>query len=81
MKGGHLDGENCIDIFIEKNNPSEPLVFRHKRLQGGDSVRGTGCRLASAIAHFYASGSALSDSVNSGIDFLQNYLRSKLEVI
>lgn len=81
LKGGHLDGENCIDIFIEKNNPSEPLVFRHKRLQGGASVRGTGCRLASAIAHFYASGSALSDSVNSGIDFLQNYLKSKLQVI
>ena len=80
LKGGHLEGNTCIDVFVEKDKPSKPLVFKHKRLPDGTSVRGTGCRLASAIAHFYGSGKDLSEAVSCGIDFLQNYLKSKLEI-
>ena len=80
LKGGHLEGNTCIDVFVEKDKPSKPLVFKHKRLPNGTSVRGTGCRLASAIAHFYGSGNELGEAVSRGIDFLQNYLKAKLEI-
>ena len=80
LKGGHLEGNTCIDVFVEKDQPSKPLIFKHKRLPDGTAVRGTGCRLASAIAHFYGSGNELSEAVSRGIDFLQNYLKTKLEI-
>jgi len=80
LKGGHLEGNTCIDVFVEKDQPSKSLIFKHKRLPDGTAVRGTGCRLASAIAHFYGSGNELSEAVSRGIDFLQNYLKAKLEI-
>ena len=80
LKGGHLEGNTCIDVFVEKDQPSKPLIFKHKRLPDGTAVRGTGCRLASAIAHFYGSGNELGEAVSRGIDFLQNYLKAKLEI-
>ncbi|MEC8419628.1 MAG: bifunctional hydroxymethylpyrimidine kinase/phosphomethylpyrimidine kinase [Verrucomicrobiota bacterium] len=80
LKGGHLDGNFCMDVFVERDNPNSTLVFKRSKLSEGTSVRGTGCRLASAITHFYAQGRELRVAVSQGIEFLQNYLKKKLEV-
>ena len=80
IKGGHLEGDICIDVFVEKDNLDHPIVFERKRLSGGTSIRGTGCRLASAIAHFYGRGSDLRKAVIDGSDYLQSYLKEKLKV-
>ena len=80
LKGGHMDGNFCMDVFIEKENANSPVVFKRSKLTKGTSVRGTGCRLASAIAHFYGEGRELRAAVSSGIEFLQNYLKKQLKV-
>ena len=79
LKGGHLEGDTCIDVFVEKENLDDPIVLKRKKLNGGTSIRGTGCRLASAIAHFYGSGSDLRESVMAGTNYLQSYLKEKLK--
>ena len=76
LKGGHLKGPICKDILVEKGKA--PIIFQRKKIAGGTSVRGTGCRLASAIAHFLAEGRELEDAVNAGIEFLQRYIRTTL---
>lgn len=73
LKGGHLKGAICKDILVEK--VKSPIIFQRNKIAGGTSVRGTGCRLASAIAHFLADGRELEDAVNAGIEFLQRYIR------
>jgi hydroxymethylpyrimidine/phosphomethylpyrimidine kinase len=55
-----------------------PIIFQRNKIAGGTSVRGTGCRLASAIAHFLAEGRELEGAVNAGIEFLQRYIRTTL---
>ena len=77
LKGGHLKGAICKDILVEKGKA--PIIFQRNKIAGGTSVRGTGCRLASAIAHFYGSGSDLREAVLVGTDYLQNYLKEKLK--
>ena len=76
LKGGHLKGAICKDILVQKGKA--PIVFQRNKIAGGTSVRGTGCRLASAIAHFLAVGRELEDAVNAGIKFLQKYIRTTL---
>ena len=76
LKGGHLKGAICKDILVEK--VKAPIIFQRNKIAGGTSVRGTGCRLASAIAHFLAEGRELKDAVNAGIEFLQSYIRTTL---
>ena len=68
-----------MDVFVERDNPNSTLVFKRSKLSEGTSVRGTGCRLASAITHFYGQGRELRVAVSEGIEFLQNYLKKKLE--
>ena len=76
LKGGHLKGAVCKDILVEKTKA--PTIFQRNKIAGGTSVRGTGCRLASAITHFLAEGVELEDAVNAGIEFLQKYIRTTL---
>ena len=67
-------------FLLKKINLANLLYLSIKDCQMALQVRGTGCRLASAIAHFYGSGNELSEAVSRGIDFLQNYLKAKLEI-
>jgi hydroxymethylpyrimidine kinase/phosphomethylpyrimidine kinase len=59
IKGGHLDGEESIDVLLHSGGREE---FRGPRVQGGDSVHGTGCALSSAIAAYLAHGRDLVDA-------------------
>ena len=61
IKGGHANENICKDFLIQKDH--DLLVFKTERKQGATEIRGTGCRLASAIAFFLASGISLNQAV------------------
>jgi hydroxymethylpyrimidine/phosphomethylpyrimidine kinase len=47
VKGGHLRGASAVDVLVMRNGTSR---FRSARLRRTPQQRGTGCRLASALA-------------------------------
>jgi hydroxymethylpyrimidine/phosphomethylpyrimidine kinase len=78
LKGGHLAGAISRDVFIE--NGVSPVTFQREKIKGGTSVRGTGCRLATAIAYYFSLTDNLKSAVSQGIDYLQDYMGRKLRV-
>lgn len=68
LKGGHLDGAPS-DLLLQA---SGARWFRDGRI--ASSRRGTGCRLASAIAAGLACGRSLEESVGRARERLRRYL-------
>jgi hydroxymethylpyrimidine/phosphomethylpyrimidine kinase len=66
VKGGHGHGD-ALEDHLFGAGPAQ--VWRHPRLPGVH--RGTGCRLASAIAARLALGDPLPQAVDTGIRWLQ----------
>ena len=77
VKGGHCSGEECVDFLA--TNDGERLAYSHKRIPGGSKVRGTGCRLASAIACFQAKGFELKESVGEACEYLAGYISGRMD--
>jgi hydroxymethylpyrimidine/phosphomethylpyrimidine kinase len=67
LKGGHLPGDDLMDLLVQPNSPSERLASR--RIQSRN-VHGTGCTLSSAIAANLALGLGLSEAVHCGRQFI-----------
>jgi hydroxymethylpyrimidine kinase/phosphomethylpyrimidine kinase len=67
VKGGHLAGDESIDILIHAGGREE---FRAPRVQHGEHVHGTGCALSSAIATELALGKGLADACRIAKDFV-----------
>ena len=67
LKGGHLPGDDVVDLLVQPNSPSERLSSR--RIQSRN-VHGTGCTLSSAIAAYLALGMGLSESVHCARQFI-----------
>lgn len=59
LKGGHAEGSEAIDIFVDDNGLRR-LVARRIETK---NTHGTGCTLSSAIAAFLAKGALLVDAV------------------
>lgn len=76
IKGGHLDDQNCKDFFATLDGNS--VTFEHKRVRGGTAIRGTGCRLASAIVYHLARSVEMESAIELGVNFLQEYIQRKL---
>jgi len=74
VKGGHGHGETLEDHLF---GAGQARVWRHPRVAGVH--RGTGCRLASAIAARLALGDPLTDAVDGGIRWLQLALGATAE--
>jgi len=72
LKGGHNATEWCTDILAEKNKPL--LEFKRKFINGGGEVRGTGCRLATAIACSWAKGNRLEYATGQAGKYLHEYI-------
>ncbi|MGC4122729.1 MAG: hydroxymethylpyrimidine/phosphomethylpyrimidine kinase [Myxococcales bacterium] len=70
LKGGHLEG-NPADLLWASGAPS---WMRGERIPG--ARRGTGCRLASAIAARLALGARLEEAVPQGVEWLRSWMRS-----
>jgi hydroxymethylpyrimidine/phosphomethylpyrimidine kinase len=66
IKGGHLSGEEAIDVL---DSGESVQVFRHPRIDTRHT-HGTGCTLSSAIAAHFALGHSLLDSVERSLDFV-----------
>ena len=60
LKGGHLQGEDVVDVLLLANASSRTL--RSKRISS-QNVHGTGCTLSSAIASHWALGLDLTEAV------------------
>jgi hydroxymethylpyrimidine/phosphomethylpyrimidine kinase len=59
IKGGHLGGDESIDVLIHAGGREE---LRGPRIERGEDVHGTGCALASAIAAHLAHGRDLVEA-------------------
>jgi hydroxymethylpyrimidine/phosphomethylpyrimidine kinase len=68
VKGGHREGEP-VDLLVRGRTV---VRIRGRRRPG--SARGTGCRLASAIAAFLARGLTLEESVRRAKRIVERYL-------
>lgn len=71
LKGGHLEGGECLDLLVENGR-----VFRFSspRLELPGS-HGTGCTLSAAVTACLALGDPLADAVAAAKDYLTNTLR------
>jgi hydroxymethylpyrimidine/phosphomethylpyrimidine kinase len=72
VKGGHLDGDELVDLLMASGVRAE---FRHPRIDTRNT-HGTGCTLASAIAAGLAQGLALAQAVEIGCAYTQAAIRS-----
>ena len=72
LKGGHLDGDELIDLLVGRDGRAE---FRHPRIDTRHT-HGTGCTLASAVAVGLARGVALIDAVAASHDYVQRAIRN-----
>jgi hydroxymethylpyrimidine/phosphomethylpyrimidine kinase len=68
VKGGHRAGPP-VDLLVEARKVTR---FTGRRRPG--SARGTGCRLASAIAGLLAAGASLEEAVRGGKRVVERYL-------
>lgn len=71
VKGGHRQGAP-VDLLVEGRRVTR---FTGRRRPG--TARGTGCRLASAIAGYLARGESLHDSVRRAKRLVERYLDSQ----
>lgn len=59
IKGGHAEGPESVDLFVDDNGLRRLVAARVQTL----NTHGTGCTLSSAIAAFLARGLALPEAV------------------
>lgn len=67
LKGGHMPGDDVMDLLLQPNTPSERLSSRRIHSK---NVHGTGCTLSSAIAAYLALGMGLSEAVHCARQFI-----------
>ena len=72
VKGGHGEGETCLDLLV---SPEGPLRFAAPR-QATRNTHGTGCTLSAAIAAGLARGHALPGAVRAAHAYLQGAIAS-----
>jgi hydroxymethylpyrimidine/phosphomethylpyrimidine kinase len=70
IKGGHLEGDEAIDIFWDGR---EELLLRSTRIRGV-STHGTGCTYSAAITGYLALGCSLRHAVHMGKDYITQAL-------
>jgi hydroxymethylpyrimidine/phosphomethylpyrimidine kinase len=76
VKGGHLDGRHAIDLlydgrtFTEFSAPRSPY----------ESVHGTGCAFASAIAAGLALGDALPEAVQRAKTYVTGAIEHSMQM-
>ena len=72
LKGGHLLGDELVDLLITKDRT---VIFRSPRI-ATRHTHGTGCTLASALAAGLAQGMALRDAVVRARAYVQAAIAS-----
>ena len=72
VKGGHLDGDEAVDVLFDGTSEH---VFAAPRI-ATENTHGTGCTLSAAIAAFLAKGLSLPDAVRAAKDYLTGALHA-----
>jgi hydroxymethylpyrimidine/phosphomethylpyrimidine kinase len=67
LKGGHLSGDYCSDLFRNSNGVKE--VFTVKRITS-NNTHGTGCTLSSAICAYIALGFSVQEACKCAQKYL-----------
>lgn len=78
LKGGHLPGDDVMDLLVQPNTPSERLSSRRIH---SNNVHGTGCTLSSAIAAYLALGMGLSEAVHCARQFIVQAIAHGADII
>ena len=73
VKGGHLPGASVVDVLATRQGL---WVFRSPRLRRSAYHRGTGCRLASALATELGRGRSPAQALTRARAQVRTYLRS-----
>jgi hydroxymethylpyrimidine/phosphomethylpyrimidine kinase len=73
VKGGHAQGAECVDVLAVG---ATTTLLGSPRLERG--ARGTGCRLASALAARLALGDELVEAARAAKGFVTGYLTTPL---
>ncbi len=76
IKGGHACGEESNDLLFQTQH--HPISYRWPRVEGGTSVRGTGCRLAASIACHWATSNDLPSSIEKAGNYVQEYISGQV---
>ena len=71
LKGGHLDGPECVDLLVDQD---EVHRFTATRIPVAGS-HGTGCTLSAAITAALAHGESLPRAVETAKNFLGETVR------
>ncbi len=66
VKGGHLQGDEAMDVFFDGNDFS---YLYHRKIKT-KNTHGTGCTLSSAIASYLAKGFAVYEAVASAKEYV-----------
>jgi len=77
LKGGHLAGDEVVDLLVQAHGPSHRLAS--KRI-ASRNVHGTGCTLSSAIAAHLALGHGLSEAVRLARTFILSAIAQGADV-
>lgn len=72
VKGGHMDGDELVDVLCDKEGWTE---WRHPR-HLTRSTHGTGCTLSAAITAGLARGTPLRPAVDDALNFLWRAIAS-----
>ena len=77
LKGGHLQGEDVVDVLLLADASSRTL--RSKRISSRN-VHGTGCTLSSAIASHWALGFDLTKAVEQARSYILGAIQAGASV-
>ena len=80
VKGGHLTcTQTCRDYLLQKNGIFK--CFEHPHIPHGTRVRGTGCRLSSAITYELNSVESLPNAISNAIGYVWNYISQNIKQV
>ncbi len=74
-KGGHLAGEECIDILVHADGSQRS--WTHPRIEGV-STHGTGCTLSAAVAAQLSQGKELEEAVECALRYVERVISQSL---
>ncbi len=74
-KGGHLAGEQCVDILIQADGSQRS--WTHPRIEGV-STHGTGCTLSAALAAQLAQGIQLEEAVEHALHYVERVISQSI---
>lgn len=76
LKGGHMEGDVCIDVLFDGK---KIFYFKNKRIKT-KNTHGTGCTLSAAICANLSRGKNVLDSVEIAINYVNKAIRKSLDI-